>query len=201
MVKVRAKWNTCKPVIKHIVTATLPCISKRVLALHTSNPPGGSETIRKIEERSCPTVVRHGKGFPSRNLFGFHSQTFTGVYQEMRKTKKRFNNKINVRTKGKFLLDFLFDISRFPSIFHVQMGCYNNINESKSAPTFPRIHCMFILADKLFLLKYRRGRLAKGPKLFFWKHTCFKRIFTFVYPRTFEFSRSSWINKRGRVFA
>lgn len=30
MVKVRAKWNTCKPIIKHIVTATLPCISKRV---------------------------------------------------------------------------------------------------------------------------------------------------------------------------
>lgn len=117
----------------------------------------------------------------------------------MRKTKKRFNNKINVRTKGKFLLDFLFDISRFPSIFHVQMGCYNNINESKSAPTFPRIHWMFILADKLFLLKYRRGRLPKGPTLFFRRHTCFKRISTFVYPGTFEFSQSSWINKWKRV--
>lgn len=73
----------------------------------------------------------------------------------------------------------MFDISRFPSIFHVQMGCYNNINESKSAPTFPR---MFILADKLSLQKYWRGRPAKGPKLFFRKHTHalkgFPRLFT-----------------------
>lgn len=76
----------------------------------------------------------------------------------------------------------MFDISWFPSIFHVQMGCYNNINESESAPTFPRIHGMFILADKLSLRKYRRGRPAKGPKLFFRKHTHalkgFPRLFT-----------------------
>lgn len=198
MVKVRAKWNTCKPVIKHIVTATLPCISKRVPSTcrayvdPSGGQAGGSKTKKKSKGKNSPTVVRHGKGFPSRNLFGFHSQTFTGVYQKMRKTKKRFNNKINARTKGKFLLDFMFDISRFPPIFHVQMGCYNNINESKSAPTFPRIHWMFILADKLSLLESIDGVAPQKVRSYFSASTHALKGF----PRLFTQDPSSWVEVR-----
>lgn len=54
---------------------------------------------------------------------------------------------------------------------------------------------MFILADKLSLLKYRRGRPAKGPKLFFRKHTCFKRISTFCLPKILRVE-SKFVNKQ-----
>lgn len=51
MGKVRAKWNTCKPVIKHIVTATLPCISKCVASTWRAyvEPTSRIKNQKKIE--------------------------------------------------------------------------------------------------------------------------------------------------------
>lgn len=100
MVKVRAKWNTCKPVIKHIVTATLPCISNCVPSTCRAyvGPIGRDQ---KPKEKS--------KGKISRPLLGTEKVSRVEIYLDFILKRLPESTKRCVRRKKGLIIRLMYE--------------------------------------------------------------------------------------------
>lgn len=127
MAALENKKNACKPVIKHIVTISSPVQFTRTGCAYHRYFPFLDQAKAKRNGKKV-FFCGQGKGRPRRNLFAFPSERSRRKIAWGRwRRRKRFNNKINVWGEGKFLVDFLFYIIRFPPIFH-KMGFNNKIS-------------------------------------------------------------------------
>lgn len=119
-------------VIKHIVTISSPCISKMFIKYSPYNILATRQKDRRKARKAKGKKVcrRRAKRFHRGEIYlcfiRKHSQTSSQCVRHgtaMGKEEKGLIIRLMYEgNSGKFLVDFLFDIVRFSSIFHVKWG-------------------------------------------------------------------------------